>query len=228
MPNHVATLCGGMPLSREAGSRSDLVGSLRLRRPVPFEEVIDGALHLGYDLPIPEPFIPGVLNGGIEQVILVTRIPMPNHCSCRQRGPLVQRQRPRAPNPSTPHNCSAGDSFRGDFVAQVGVLGSEGEEPANGLGELVAIYDLLHLARLRPSFALPSSLLLGCSGLGPTRSDFTAHIMSYVRPGAGPRLPRGTRPHQAKPRGGQRAISQDAIVSACVRTCNGSSPEGSV
>jgi hypothetical protein len=41
------------------------------------------------------------------------------------------------------------------------VLGGESEAPANGIGELVAIYDLLLLPSLGPSFALP-----GRSGAG--------------------------------------------------------------
>jgi hypothetical protein len=35
--------------------RSDLFGSLRLVSPVPLEDDIDGALSLGFDLPVPEP-----------------------------------------------------------------------------------------------------------------------------------------------------------------------------
>lgn len=43
------------PLSREARSGQTSLGSLRLVSSVPFEDDIDGALSLGFDLPVPEP-----------------------------------------------------------------------------------------------------------------------------------------------------------------------------
>jgi hypothetical protein len=130
--------------------------------PVTIEEVIHGPLCLRLDLPIPEPFIPWVIHRRVEEVVLVTGVPVPDHRPRRQRRSLLQRERPGAPNPSTPHLCSPGGRLPSNPVGQVDVFWGEGEEPADAVFEFIPVCGFL--ARSTPGAVFPALRALGLGG----------------------------------------------------------------